>query len=614
MDCAELARLLSERRLVELTAEEQEGVAVHVKVCEPCRRKWGLDRESQALHSAEKAFPPHVSLKDAVMAKLARETADAELAETKKMAVEPKRIGGFEVLERLGQGGMGAVFKARQISMDRIVALKVLSPSLAEDEAFVRRFVREARSAAKLSHPNIVQGIDVGHADGYHYFAMEFVDGLTVRDLINQEGQIEEERAVKTIRAVALALVEAQGHGIIHRDIKPDNIMITRKGEVKLADLGLARSTEKLDTVTAVGTTVGTPPYMSPEQVRGEAGLDARADIYALGATLYHMVTGECPFKGPTAAATMALHITERVPPPKEKNPELCSGTCNLIQRMMAKRREDRPQTPSELLEEIEEVLEHIARSRSRRSAEAAMLVAHPKRPVGSAPACRSRRALPWVGAAALVLVCAGLCLALARARRAGQALPPGDWVSLFDGKTLRGWRLVEEAQFANHGRVYVDEGRIVLERGDPRTGIAWTGQIPNVDYEIALEVMRLEGMDTFCVLCFPICDSQCVFVFWGGTAAELERVDGREFRVPTPASRENDERGGWYCVRLRVTKAKIEAWIDQNKIIDLPTVGREFTIYPRHLGCLAPLGISTYETTAALRKIMLRRVAPKPG
>ncbi|NQT89530.1 serine/threonine protein kinase, partial [bacterium] len=226
----------------------------------------------------------------------------------------PKVIGGYEVLEQLGKGGMGTVFKARQVSMDRLVALKVLPPKLAEDEAYVARFVREARAAAKLTHPNIVQGYDVGEADGTHYFAMELVDGPSVKNLLDRSGTIEEKKALNIAGAVARALEEAQRHGIVHRDIKPDNIMINSRGIVKLADLGLARTTAKVDTVTLDGTAIGTPQYMSPEQVRAEPDLDTRADIYALGATLYHMVTGEFPFDGPTPAAIIAKHIADPVP------------------------------------------------------------------------------------------------------------------------------------------------------------------------------------------------------------------------------------------------------------------------------------------------------------
>ncbi|NQT87340.1 protein kinase, partial [bacterium] len=295
-----------------------------------------------------------------------------------------KRIGGFEVLSRVGRGGMGIVYKARQVSMNRIVALKILPPSRAKNATYVQRFLREARSAAQLSHTNIVQAIDVGNADGYYYFAMEFVDGETVQALLEREGVLDERHALTIATAVAHALDHAHRHGIVHRDVKPGNIMIDRHGAVKLADLGLARSVEPIDTVTVDGVGVGTPHYIAPEQARGETDVDCRADIYSLGATLYHLLTGEPPFDGPTSAVVAAKHITMPLPSPKDKNPALSQGVCRLIRRMMAKKPNGRPQTPAKLLVEIEDALEgkmrlhpegapdgaekHPARRRARKS------------------------------------------------------------------------------------------------------------------------------------------------------------------------------------------------------------------------------------------------------
>ena len=326
-----------------------------------------------------------------------------------------KRIGGYELLGRLGQGGMGAVFKARQVSMDRVVALKILPPKLAKDKSFVERFVREARSAAKLSHPNIVQGIDVGLAAGYHYFAMEFVDGETVKGLLRREGRLDEKRALEIVRGVAQGLEHAHSRGIIHRDIKPDNIMLARDGAVKLADLGLARSTDKPTTVTIAGTTLGTPHYMAPEHVRGDPNIDTRADIYALGATLYRMVTGQYPFDGPTSAAIMTKHVTDPAPSARETNMEVSRACSDLILHMMAKEPSGRPQTPTDLLGEIDDALAGKIRLRPSPHRGTRTLVAAPKRrTTHSAPAglggaslprvVHKRSASPWAIAACGVL------------------------------------------------------------------------------------------------------------------------------------------------------------------------------------------------------------------
>ncbi len=330
-------------------------------------------------------------------------------------AAKPRRIGGFDLLATLGKGGMGTVFKARQVSMDRLVALKVLPPNLAKNQGFVQRFLREARSAAKLNHPNIVQGYDVGDADGVYYFAMEFVDGPTLKDLIRRERRLDEKKALNLIGGVARALEHAHGHGIVHRDIKPENIMITREGVVKLADLGLARSSEAVDTVTLDGAALGTPHYMAPEQARGDPDIDIRADIYALGATLFHLVTGEFPFTGPTAAAIMAKHLTAPLPDPREKNPALSRPVCDLIRRMTAKEREDRPETPTDLLAEIRDALEGKIKLRAP-----ATRTREPVHLVHSVHGAKGRSALPWVIAAGFLLGAGALFLLLRPGRYAG--------------------------------------------------------------------------------------------------------------------------------------------------------------------------------------------------
>ncbi len=253
---------------------------------------------------------------------------------------------------------MGAVFKATQVSMGRVVALKILPRKLARNEAYVQRFLREARSAARLNHPNIVQAIDVGYADGYYYFAMEFVEGRTLSDIIEADGPLSERRALEIIRDVARGLRCAHSAGIIHRDVKPNNILVAPDGCVKLADLGLARETTDNDaSITVAGSALGTPGYISPEQVRGETNLDGRTDVYGLGATFYHLVVGTAPYDGGTHAEVMSKHLTEPVPEPRQKAPQLSPESAAIIQAAMQKRREDRYASMSEFLEDVESVL-----------------------------------------------------------------------------------------------------------------------------------------------------------------------------------------------------------------------------------------------------------------
>jgi len=271
-------------------------------------------------------------------------------------------IAGFELLEKIGQGGMGTVYRARQLSMGRVIALKVLSRRLARNETYVRRFFREARAAAKLNHPNIVQGIDVGKSGGYYYFAMEYINGETVAEKIAREGPLPEAEALAVCAQVAHALEHAHSRAnIIHRDVKPQNILIDPSGTAKLADLGLAREAIRGDAaVTFSGVTLGTPDYISPEQIRGEVDLDGRCDVYSLGATLFHMVTGKPPFTGQTANVTMAKHLTDMVPDPSGIRPGISPGTTAIIRRAMQKDKESRYQTAEEMARAIEAQLHKL--------------------------------------------------------------------------------------------------------------------------------------------------------------------------------------------------------------------------------------------------------------
>ncbi|MCY3023587.1 MAG: protein kinase [Planctomycetota bacterium] len=290
-------------------------------------------------------------------------------------------IGGFELITKIGQGGMGTVFKARQVSLDRIVAVKILPPSIAKDTKFIEHFQREARASARLNHPNIVQGIDVGQdaATGLWYFAMEYVDGPSLKALLTEQKTIPEIKALEVARQMASALECAQANGIVHRDIKPDNILLTSRGDAKLADLGLARHVSEEAVVVEKGgkaQAVGTPYYMAPEQCRGEVDkIDIRTDMYALGATLFHLVTGQPPFSGPNGAAIMVKHLADK-PPLAHRVADDVSEPCGrLIERMMQKEREKRIQTPKELGEQIDKVLK-LANLAKRTKAAAAPKVA----------------------------------------------------------------------------------------------------------------------------------------------------------------------------------------------------------------------------------------------
>jgi serine/threonine-protein kinase len=267
-------------------------------------------------------------------------------------------ITGYKILTKIGQGTMGSIYKALQISMDRIVAIKTLAPQHAANDRFRERFLREARAVAKLNHPNIIQGIDVGESNGVHYFAMEYVDGPTVGDLLRRGGAMDERRALNVITQIARALSHAFDHGIIHRDIKPDNIMLTRDGTAKLCDLGLVKlsADDKRASETRAGASMGTPYYISPEQARGDNDVDTRSDIYSLGASFYHLCTGQVPFQGISAADVISKHLTAPLVPPRNLNPLVSPAVEHIVVKMMQKDREARHATPREVVKDLEAV------------------------------------------------------------------------------------------------------------------------------------------------------------------------------------------------------------------------------------------------------------------
>jgi serine/threonine-protein kinase len=270
-----------------------------------------------------------------------------------KEASKKHEIPGYQIIDRLGKGSMGIVYKAKQTSVDRIVAVKVLLDVLSRNREFVKRFEREAKIAAKLSHPNIVNAIDAGNQNGLFYFVMEFVEGENIKDLLDKGKIYDEAEAVRIILAVAEALNHAHERGLIHRDIKPENVILTKEGNVKLADLGLARLTadEKWAAAEA-GMAIGTPYYISPEQVRGATDVDIRSDIYSLGATFYHMVTGRVPFGGDDPTEVMKKHVDKNAtfPPPDHLNTRLSSGLGEVVETMMARNRDNRYRTPDDLI------------------------------------------------------------------------------------------------------------------------------------------------------------------------------------------------------------------------------------------------------------------------
>lgn len=268
-----------------------------------------------------------------------------------------RQIPGYQILERLGAGAMATVYKARQLSLDRMVAIKVLPRRHTNNEDFVNRFFAEGRAAAKLNHPNIVGALEIGQAGETYFFVMEYVEGRSVFDDIQDKGPYSEEDALKITIDVAKALEHAHKAGFVHRDVKPKNIMLTVDNVAKLADMGLARAVSDREAAEAeAGKAFGTPYYISPEQIKGDLDVDKRADIYSLGCTLYHMVTGRVPFDGPNPSAVMRKHLNTDLTPVDHINHNLTRGLAEIIEVCMAKNRKQRYATAGDLLRDLDAV------------------------------------------------------------------------------------------------------------------------------------------------------------------------------------------------------------------------------------------------------------------
>ncbi len=278
-------------------------------------------------------------------------------------AFEGMELGDFVLKSKIGTGGMGDVWLAEQKSMQREVALKILSPTLAEDEDFCTRFQQEAKNSGKMMHPNIVTAFSAGVEENLHYLAMSYVEGNPLDEVL-LAAEKTERLPEKQILGIILDIAKALKYGwdkfkLIHRDIKPSNIMLSKEGSAKLLDLGISKSIIEGDSaLTRTGLFVGTPYYISPEQAKNTSDLDCRADIYSLGAVLYHMLTGNVPYNATTPMGVVAMHLAEPVPDIKQCNPGASQGVIELVAKMMEKDRNLRLKTWDDVIQEIEKLLD----------------------------------------------------------------------------------------------------------------------------------------------------------------------------------------------------------------------------------------------------------------
>jgi hypothetical protein len=305
------------------------------------------------------------------------------------MFQDGQTLGDFEILGRLGQGGMGAVYKAQQISLERLVALKTLQGAIASDPEYIARFRREAKAAAGLNHPNLVQVYAAGENDGLHWFAMEYVEGESAQDRMKRKQRLDPAEAIAIGIHIATALEYAwrKAH-LIHRDIKPDNIFLSSDGEVKLGDLGLAKQADENQSLTMTGASMGTPHYVSPEQAEGRKDVDFRADIYSLGCTLFHLVSGEPPYRGDTAMAVMLKHVTAPVPVLQTVWPASPGELSRVVMKMMLKAPAERQQTYGEVIADLRGAYDALTGALTGATVPSGFAVT--KQPVQAKPAART--------------------------------------------------------------------------------------------------------------------------------------------------------------------------------------------------------------------------------
>jgi eukaryotic-like serine/threonine-protein kinase len=319
--------------------------------------------------------------------------------------------GRYELEELVGSGGMSSVYRAQDKLLERTVALKILHEQFTRDDVYVERFRREARAVAQLAHPNIVTVIDRGEQDGRQFIVFEYVDGMNLKELLDQEGPLEPREAIELALQVARGLAFAHENGLVHRDVKPQNVLIDADGRAKVTDFGIAHALD-VDGMTITGTIMGSSNYIAPEQARGEP-VDEQSDIYSLGCVLYELLTGEVPFDGDNFVAVAMRHVNDPVPTVGEVRPDVPPHLDWTVERAMAKGNDDRFASMVEFAAELEACHAELD------GAEGATVVVPPRRPPQPRRARRERRrrskALPFVllgvGLAALIGALAGALL-----------------------------------------------------------------------------------------------------------------------------------------------------------------------------------------------------------
>jgi len=325
-----------------------------------------------------------------------------------------KQFGHYQVLGELGKGGMATVYKADELSLNRVVALKVMSPKISDDPTMIKRFKREAQAAAQLNHPAIVQIFAIGEEKGIHYFTMEYIRGKSLAQLRREKGSLTPGEAVPYLVQTAEALGEAHRHGMVHRDIKPSNIMLDKAGRVKVTDFGIAHVASAQTQLTVAGSFLGTPQYMSPEQCEGKP-VDGRSDIYSLGVTFYELITGRSPFEAETPGSMLVKIVKGEFKPLQEIDPNIPAGVRTVIEKMLKTSPKKRYQNTDEVITALKNLAKVVSQDTGATAFGKTMATVAPAAP---APKQKNRWLVPAAAAALLLVVLASAAIVFAPPRR----------------------------------------------------------------------------------------------------------------------------------------------------------------------------------------------------
>jgi serine/threonine-protein kinase len=309
-----------------------------------------IDSEQLKAAVALAELPEH-ELEGLHLTPVGRPPGTGAVTSTSRQAV-PERIGPYRILNRLGAGATGEVYKAIHDTLKRPAAIKLMAPELAASRENVERFLREARVVSSLRHPNIVLVFDAGESDGRYYIAMEFIEGESLASYLEKKGALKEDEAILLLSQSLMGLDAAHAKGLVHRDIKPENLLLDQSRRLHIADFGLVMETSTTTALTVSGKVMGTPQYISPELADG-AKPDARCDLYSLGVTFYEVLTGELPFKAPTAMSLLFKHKYQKPVPPNKLRPQLSDGVNRLILWLMGKEPDHRPESAEAALQMI---------------------------------------------------------------------------------------------------------------------------------------------------------------------------------------------------------------------------------------------------------------------